>query len=503
MFDTVPGMGRVTPKGIKVSQASVVRVAVATALGCALLSGCATDQTWIAEQNAIAPEHWSAPLPELQSPQALATQSWWQAWQDAQLMQLIEAAWQKNTDLLTARANLRAAAALADDATAALFPTLEASAQGSGTRRGGVSNENYSLGANYNWSISLAGGNVAARRAARYEAMASAMTLADARTAVASEVAQNYVSLRLAYVKKRIAEMTLANYRQAHEIANWNYQAGLGDKTEVEQAVSNVETARAALPLVDLSIAKYRNALARLTGQAVHTLDVSDTSSVPQAPMQLAVSVPAKMLADRPDMRAAHLQVQAASERVYQARSQWLPNLNISGNLGTQAATIAALGASGTGVASLIGALSMPILNWGKQVTATEQQLAQLDKARAQYSATLLKALEECENALTAIAVAQRREAALEAALTSAESAADLAMQQYRSGLIDYQTVLNTQRSLFSARENMQSNKADLASGLIALYRAMGAGWVEADQRFEPQVLPELLEQAQAASTIE
>ncbi|MGN1209638.1 MAG: TolC family protein, partial [Duodenibacillus sp.] len=86
-------------------------------------------------------------------------------------------------------------------------------------------------------------------------------------------------------------------------------------------------------------------------------------------------------------------------------------------------------------------------------------------------------ALEETENALTAIRTAQTREDALQKARTSAETAADLAMQQYRAGLVDYQTVLNTQRTLLSAREDYQSNRADLANGLITLYRALGGGW--------------------------
>ena len=100
-----------------------------------------------------------------------------------------------------------------------------------------------------------------------------------------------------------------------------------------------------------------------------------------------------------------------------------------------------------------------------------------MDQARANYTKTLLAALEQTENAITGITTSQSRADALQRALTAAESAADLAMQQYSAGLTDYQTVLNTQRTLYSVRENEQSNKADLATQLIALYRAMGGGW--------------------------
>ena len=109
----------------------------------------------------------------------------------------------------------------------------------------------------------------------------------------------------------------------------------------------------------------------------------------------------------------------------------------------------------------------MPLLNWGKQVTASEQALAQLDQARASYTATLVTALEETENALTMISTAETRKKPLQRALSYAESAADLTMQQYKAGLVDYQNVLTTQRTLLSALESTATNDADLATGLV------------------------------------
>ena len=150
---------------------------------------------------------------------AVGRQDWWQAWNNPELTALLQAAAQHNTDILTALANLRSAAALADDATAALFPTFTANGQGSGNRAQNNWSEGWQAGASGAWAISLAGGNIAAKRAADLEAMASAMTLEDTRIAVAAEVAQTYVSLRLAYVQKLIAEMTLSNYKQAADIA--------------------------------------------------------------------------------------------------------------------------------------------------------------------------------------------------------------------------------------------------------------------------------------------
>ena len=207
--------------------------------------------------------------------------------------------------------------------------------------------------------------------------------------------------------------------------------------------------------------------------------DIADSQGekIPTLPASLVVSIPAQTLQQRPDMRAAEYAVLAASDRLYEARSQWFPTLKITGNLGTQAAAIGALGASGTGIAALVGALSMPLWNWNEQVLAGKQKETALEKAQISYTATLVKALEETENALTGIHAAQKRQEDLSQALLSAESAAALALAQYKAGLEDYQTVLSTERSVISSRETIEENKADLATQYVKLFTALGGGY--------------------------
>ena len=461
---------------------------VLTVAAVLMLSGCASTELLAPADEAVVGTAWNADAGVSLSDElpAVARSEWWKAWKDAELSALVDRAMAESTDVRTALANLKTAAASADQATADLFPTLKLGADGSRTHRENQgTTENWSAEASGSWSISLLGGNLAVRRAARYEAMASLLTLEDVKNAVAAEAASDYVTLKLAFVKRRIAEATLKNYEEAGHIARWRFEAGLSDQSEVDQAVSNREGARAALALTEKSIAQYKNALARLTVQNAADIRVTDDGLVPTAPLNLAVAVPAEMLKNRPDLRAAQLTVVAASERVYKAKTQWFPSLSLSGNIGTQAATIGTLGASGTGIAALAGALSMPLLNWGDQVTAAKEAEASLEKARSTYLATLLKALEETENALTAIQTAQTRTAPLTIALSAAESAADLTMKSYRAGIVDYQNVLNTQRSLLTARENARTNEADMASALITLYTALGGAWeaTEAQQQ--------------------
>ena len=453
-----------------------------------LLTGCASSELLTEKDAAVVGSAWNADagVSLSEGAQAASRADWWKAWNDAELQALVDRATAESTDVRTALANLKNAAAAADKATADLFPSFDLGGNGSRTHKENQGSEvSWSAKASGSWSISLLGGNLAERRAARYEALASVLTLEDVKNAAASETASDYVALKLALLKRRIAEATLKNYEEAGEIAQWRYAAGLIDQSEVDQAVSNRESARAALALTEKSIVQYRNALARLTVQNAADVKVTDDGLIPSAPLNLAVSVPAETLKQRPDLRSAQLSVAAASDRVYKAKTQWFPSLTLTGSIGTQAATIGTLGASGTGVAALAGALAMPLLNWGEQVTATQQAQATLEKARASYLDTLLKALEETENALTSIHTAQTRVSPLKAALQSAESAADLTMKSYRSGLVDYQNVLNTQRSLLAARESACTNDADLATGLITLYSALGGAWTPTEAQAE------------------
>lgn len=440
----------------------------------AALAGCSAIVTETPVDAQVPGQAWNAPVPPVTE---TTDRNWWEQWNDPQLTSLLAQAQANNTDVRTALANLRSAAAASDIATADLFPTLAASGSAGRNWSGGMASNTVTAQGSGSWSFSLAGGNIASKRAADYDAMASALTLEDTRSLVASEVAQAYINLRLAVVQRSIREQTLTNYEEAAKIAQWRHQAGLIDQTELDSAVRDREGARAAIPAAKQAITQYRNALARLTVQNAAAIAVPTQTSVPHAPATLAVQIPAKVLERRPDLRSARMSVLAAAQRVRVAQANWFPTLDLTGSIGTTAATIGALGASGTGIASLLASLSVPVLNWGQTAGAEEQSQAALDSARATYTSTLVNALESTENALTGISTAQRRETPLATSQQAAQSAANLALTQYRAGLVDYLTVLSTQRTLLTAQEDLQSNRADLATQMVALYRALGGGW--------------------------
>lgn len=451
------------------------------------LTGCAVQPVQLTEeQSRLLASTWSygegtAEAKSLRVPPA----QWWSSWKDPSLNMLVEATLKNNTDIAQAQANLRSAMASLTAATSQLFPTATLGADGARNRRNNTSTESFGADAAAAWSFSFGGKDVSSRRAAQASALASELSLEDTKSAMTSEVALTYVNLRLAQSRLAIARQSVKSYEEAKNLTQWRYQAGLVSATDYEQANAQFENAKASIATNIHNILQYETALSRLTVLPLSEIQNLPSADIPTPPGKIAVSIPADVISLRPDVLAARETVRAAMENVRVAQADYFPTLSLSGSIGTAAATVGALGASGTGIGALVGALSMPFLNWGDVVAGTETQKANLDRAQAQYTQTLVAALEETENALSGIRSSAAKKMSLKTATESSQLAAQLALQQYSSGLDDYQTVLTTQRSWLTAQDNEASNQADWAIAHIDLYRALGGGWVPTDPNNE------------------
>ena len=458
---------------------------IMTVSGVLVLTGCAVEPVVLSQkQSELIASTWSygegtEEAKALRQP----PDKWWAAWHDESLTYLVKATLENNTDIAQAQANLRAAQASLLSTTSALFPSASLGADASRNRRNHSSTDSFSADASAAWSFSFGGRDVSARRAAQASAHASELSLEDTKSAMTSEVALTYVNLRLAQIRLNIAKQSVRSYEEAKNLTQWRYQAGLVSATDYEQANAQFENAKANIATNMHNILQYETALSRLTVLPLQKIQDLPAGDIPTPPADLAASIPADVISLRPDVLAAQETVRAAMENVRVAQADFLPTLSLSGSIGTAAATVGALGASGTGIGALVGALSMPFLNWGDVVAGTETQKATLDRAQAQYTETLVGALEETENALSGIRSSAAKKMSLRTATDSSQLAAQLALQQYSSGLEDYQTVLTTQRSWLTAQDNEVSNQADWAIAHIDLYRALGGGWVPEENR--------------------
>jgi outer membrane protein TolC len=221
------------------------------------------------------------------------------------------------------------------------------------------------------------------------------------------------------------------------------------------------------------------NALAILTGQPPGALQsaLSELGPVPAAPADLALAFPAETLLQRPDVRAAASRVDAAMARVAVAEAERHPNFKLSGSLGLSALTLGTLTDSASLVRALLASFSVPLYDGGARDAQLRSQEAALDQARSNGQGTVLTALQEVEDALASLRGNQDRLERLQASAVAANNADALARQRYQSGLIDFATVLTTQRTVLSAQDSLASAQASLSTDHVKLYKALGGGW--------------------------
>ena len=447
-----------------------------------ILSSCASVAPQQEKPIPLAiPAGWSnADNAGASSSQPSSLAQWWTRFNDPQLSQLIARAMQTNSEVNRAQAALRQARALRDLAASGLRPTLGSSASAShGTAGGDSTGDLFKAGLDAAWEPDIFGGKQSALEAGDATLRASAASLGDVQVSIAAEVALSYLTLRGAQTRLAIAEANLASQLDTHEITGWRLQAGLVSSLEAEQSLSATEQTRAQLPVLQTSIAQTRHALALLTGQppADLTAALTTTAPIPQAADDLVLSFPADTLRQRPDVRAAEQQVAAALARVAQADAARKPSFRIGGSLGLSALTLGALTDGASVVSSLLAGVSLPIFDGGAARATLRAEQAALEQAQEAYRATLLSALKEVEDALVALRGDRERLLRLNLAAESARNAALMARQRYDSGLVDFQVVLETQRSQLGTQDSVASTQADLAADHVRLYKALGGGW--------------------------
>jgi NodT family efflux transporter outer membrane factor (OMF) lipoprotein len=409
---------------------------------------------------------------------------WWERLGDETLTGLIDQALSGSTDLRTAMAKLREARARRGLAGAEMFPTVKASASGSRARGSeetgsGDTTSLYSAGFDAAWEPDIFGGTRRGVEAAQADLETAEADLHDAQVSLAAEVALNYVEARSYQEKLAIAERNLASQSETHQLTDWRAQAGLATSLDVEQARSNLEQTRAKIPTLTAGLAEAEHRLAVLLGRAPGAVreTLASPAPVPAVPDSMAVGIPADAVGSRPDVRSAERKLAAETARVGQAIAARYPGLSLDASIGVEALTLGALDAGSAVTRSLLGTLAGVVFDGGRLRRQVEIQDAVQEQALIAYEAAVLTALEDVENALVSLSENRKRKIALAAAVEAARNAALLARYRYTAGLIDFQTVLDTERTQLTVEESLATAEADGATALIRLYKALGGGW--------------------------
>lgn len=467
----------------------------------ATLSACAAGPDYRAPQPAalgVPAAYYTAPADGALTEAELA--SWWTRLNDPVLARLIDQAVSSNLDIVQAQARLRQARESLVQARAAFLPQVNASGSGGrnySNRGGGTRvidgnvvsigsdrwSSSYSLGANASWQIDLFGELSRSAEAARADLAASGYDLANVRLTIIAELVTNYIQARQAQEQLRIARETQAIQQDNYNIANWRLQAGLVSSLDEQQARAQLAQTNAAIPQLEASLRGSLNRIAVLTGQAPGeaTRALEAPAPISVASTAIATGIPADTLRQRPDVRAAERALAAATARIGVAQAQLYPSLGISGNIGTNATSIKSLFDIITG--GVFANVAQVIFDGGRLASQVRSQRAATDAAFAAYKQSVLTALEDVENAMASLNSARQRKAEFATAFDASNNAALLARSQYQSGLIDFQTLSNTETTLLNARNSLAAAQADEVLAIAQLYNALGGGWQNMDTR--------------------
>lgn len=461
--------------------------AVASAATMSLLAGCfAVGPDYVPPSMAVPPQ-WNSQMQrglKAEPIDAKALASWWSTLNDPTLTSLIEGAIAGNLDLRQARARIREARARRGAAGAERFPSLDASgsirrSRGSEQTSTGQTQELYDAAFDASWELDVFGGVRRSVEAKDADLQASEEDLRDILVSLLAEVAVNYVDVRSFQSRIAIAEANLQTQRETYEIVTARFQAGLTTELDLEQARYNMEQTRSQIPTLRIALEQAKNRLAILQGQSPGIVNpvLSDPKPIPVTSIDVAVGVPADILRQRPDIRRAERNIAAETARVGVITAELYPKFTLTGSIGLEALSLQNLLRTGSRTWGIGPSLTWNIFDAGRIQQNIEAQDAVQEQARVRYEATILTALEDVENALFAYANEQLRRQSLLEAAEAAKRAVEIAGVQYISGRVNFQVVLDAQRSLLTLQDQLAQSEAAMTINLVGLYKAIGGGW--------------------------
>jgi outer membrane protein, multidrug efflux system len=424
----------------------------------------------------LLPSAFSAP-PQQWEPE----RRWWEAFNDPQLSDLIQEALGHNLSLEQSWARLRQARALAVGSGAALYPELDLDAGASSERRYTDTTEtveSYSLGMAGSYEIDLWGRIRSERQAARLSAAASREDLNTAAITLSANIATRWIGI----ISQRMQQQLLVQQLDANqillELVELRFRKSLASAVDVFQQRQVVEQTRAQLPLVEQSERRLLNELALLLGRTPFSPPQiqARTFEIPADPP--AAGIPAQLLANRPDVRAAARRLEAADWNVAAARADRLPRIGLSVEAAYQADELSLL--FDNWLTRLAANMTAPLFDGRRRTSEVQRLQAVAEENLAAYRQTVLTAVREVEDALVDEAKLREHLKGLEAQLAAASNALDEARRRYRNGLSDYLPVL-TQLLIVQGLERTQiQRRADLLTARVALYRSLGGTWTDA-----------------------
>ncbi len=417
---------------------------------------------------------------------------WWQRFDDPILNRLIgEGNNNKNLKiasarLLEARANLRL---FVYD----LFPDGDVSFQYDKTKRSIATIlpgdprtiEFYSAGAQISWELDLAGGIRRSVEAARADYEGKQAGLRDVQVAVNAEIARTYLSLRGAQTRLKLARQNANAQRETLRLTQTLLEAGRGNGLDVARAQSQYDSTSATIPPLETLVAAAIHRLAVLTGRQPQALrvELSVVQPAPVTPLLTDIGTPETLIRRRPDIRVAERALAAFTAQIGVATADLYPHIGFSGSFGSIAPRSSDIGHSQFETYSIVPGIRWALFDLHRVRARIDAADARTQGALAAFELSVLVALEETENALVDYGGQIRRRASLQSNAEAAARAAELARQRYRDGAASFLDMLDAERTLLNAQDQLAQTEQAAGIALVAVYTALGGGWEPAVTR--------------------
>lgn len=468
---------------VRIAVAAVAMGAVVALTACTLAPRYQTPATPKVERFVEAGD-WMPAHPADAQPRG----DWWKTFDEPTLDELEQRVAQSNPDLEAAVARVTEARAVALGARSAELPTIDADASAARGRSSAnaplasvlgheaSTSDDFIADLSLAWEIDLFGRLRSAAAAARSEAQASAADLGAVKLSLRAELATDYFALRGADATTRLLEDAVKDYDRAYVVTRNRYGEGIAASTDVEQANTLRESARAQLAAVQLERAQLAHAIAVLVGEPPSLFQLAP-GPLAGTPPAFDPGLPSDLLERRPDVARAERAVAAANAQIGVARAAWFPVFSLSGAAGYESTVASTWLQAPSRFWSVGPAGSLPLLDAGARLADSRQAWAVYDEAVANYRKTTLVAYQEVEDSLVALHRLAEERAADEAASASARQSAYHADQRYSAGVADYLEVTTTHTAALQAERDALSARVAQFQAAIALVRATGGGW--------------------------
>lgn len=415
------------------------------------------------------------------------TLDWWRSFRSTELTQLMEEAQTVNLDIAAAVSRIVEADAQARQAGAALLPSLSGTGQetysrtsgssASGLTNGGREVVNYQASLSASYQLDFWGQNRDALQTAEETAHANRFDRDTVALTTLAAVANAYFEVLSSQDRLRTAQRNIASAQRILDAIRERRKAGTGTDLDVAQQESVLANQKALVPPLRQTLDQNANALAVLVSRPPESVRLAGGSLDRIAIPRVTPGLPSELLTQRPDIRRQEAQLASATANIGNARAQFFPTIQLTGNGGYQSSALVSLFQPHAAFFQLVGSATQPIFDGGKILGNFEYAKARQDELLQTYRKTIVQAFTDVDNALFSIKQTTIKLQLQRDVVNASRRAFDLAEQQLRAGTADIVTVLNTQLTLFQAEDTLAQAQLARLLAIVSLYQALGGGW--------------------------